>query len=129
MEVTLNEFDRLTHVAVKHPRDAFVGADVIAQQWRSHGFTAPPDFEAACREHDAFVEILTRQGVEVMRLPSDAGTTIDSIYARDASLVTPRGIVLGAMGKPAREGEPAAQGRAFAAAARPWTWARSRAAP
>jgi hypothetical protein len=58
MEVTLNEFDRLTHVAVKHARDAFVSAGVLARQWASHGFTAAPDFDCACREHDAFLEIL-----------------------------------------------------------------------
>jgi N-dimethylarginine dimethylaminohydrolase len=121
MEVTLNEFGRLTRVAVKHAREAFVSPDVIAQQWESHGFTAPPDFDAACREHDAFLEILMRHGVEPMLLPADERTTIDSVYARDASLVTARGLVLCAMGKAARAGEPTAQGRAFAAAARPWT--------
>jgi N-dimethylarginine dimethylaminohydrolase len=121
MEVTLNEFDRLRHVAVKHPREAFVSDEVIARQWASHGFTAAPDFAAACREYDAFLDVLAGQGTEVTFLPADAGTTIDSIYARDASLVTPRGLVLCVMGKPARHGEPAAQGRAFTSAARPWT--------
>ena len=121
MEVTLNEFDRLRHVAVKHPREAFVSAEVLAAHWESHGFTAPPDFDAACREYDAFLEILARHGAEPTFLPADATTTIDSIYVRDASLVTPRGIVLCTMGKPARAGEPAAQGRAFEAEGRPWT--------
>ena len=121
MEVTLNEFGRLAHVAVKHARDAFVSPGVLARQWESHGFTAPPDFDAACREHDAFLEILARHGAEPVLLPADDRTSIDSIYARDASLVTPRGLVLCAMGKAARAGEPAAQGRAFATAARPWT--------
>jgi len=121
MEVTLNEFDRLMHVAVKRARDAFVSAGVLAQQWAAHGFTAAPDFDAACREHDAFLELLAAHGAELTFLPADAATTIDSIYARDASLATPRGVVLCAMGKPARHGEPAAQGRAFTAAARRWT--------
>ena len=121
MEVTLNEFGRLTHVAVKHPREAFAGPGVLARQWESHGFTACPDFDAACREHDAFLELLARHGAEPLLLPADEGTTIDSLYARDASLVTPLGIVLCAMGKAARAGEPAAQGRAFTTAARPWT--------
>jgi N-dimethylarginine dimethylaminohydrolase len=121
MEVTLDEVGRLTQVAVKHVREAFVSADVIASQWEAHGFTAPPDFDAACREYDAFLDVLVRHGVEPTLLPADGATSIDSIYARDASLVTPRGLVLCAMGKAARAGEPAAQGRAFAAAGRPWT--------
>lgn len=121
MEVTLNEYDRLTHVAVKHARDAFVSPGVLAQQWASHGFSAAPDFAAACREHDAFLDILARHGVEVALLPLDREVTIDSIYTRDASLVTPRGVLLCAMGKAARGGEPASQRRAFTAIAQPWT--------
>ena len=119
--MTLNEYGRLTHVAVKHARDAFVSPDVLAQQWASHGFTAPPDFDAACREHDAFLEILAGHGVDVTLLPADDTVSIDSIYARDASLVTPRGVLLCAMGKPVRAGEPAAQRRAFTALAQPWS--------
>ena len=42
------------------------------------------------------------------------GTTLDAIYARDASLACPGGIVLCAMGKAARAAEPASQARAFA---------------
>jgi N-dimethylarginine dimethylaminohydrolase len=38
---------------------------------------------------------------------------MDAIYVRDASIVTPRGIVLCRMGKPARLAEPESQGREF----------------
>jgi N-dimethylarginine dimethylaminohydrolase len=121
MEVTLNEYDRMARVALKHARDAFVSAGVLAQQWASHGFTAAPDFDIACREFDAFLEILASHGVRLTLLPPDAATTIDSIYARDATLVTPRGVLLCAMGKPVREGEPVAQRRAFTGLAQPWS--------
>jgi N-dimethylarginine dimethylaminohydrolase len=46
-------------------------------------------------------------------LPRDQETTLDSIYPRDASIVSPHGVILGAMGKAQRAGEPAAQGRTF----------------
>jgi N-dimethylarginine dimethylaminohydrolase len=121
MEVTLNEYGRLTHVAVKHARDAFVSPGVLAQQWAAHGFTAMPDFDAACREHDAFLEILARHGTRITLLPPDDAVTIDSIYTRDASLVTPRGVLSCVMGKAARQGEPDAQRRAFTALAQPWS--------
>jgi N-dimethylarginine dimethylaminohydrolase len=39
--------------------------------------------------------------------------TLDALYTRDAAVVTPRGMVLCAMGKPQRHGEPDAQRRAF----------------
>jgi len=113
MEVTLNEFDRLTHVAVKHARDAFGGAERLASQWQAHAFTAAPDFALACDQYDRFLEALTSHGAALTFLPPDTDTTIDSIYVRDASLVTPSGVVLCAMGKPLRAGEPAAQSRAF----------------
>jgi N-dimethylarginine dimethylaminohydrolase len=122
MEMTtalFNEYGRMTHVAVKHARDAFVSADQLSQQWEAHGFTARPDFDLACRQYDAFLEALATLDAEVTLLPADHTTTIDSIYARDASLVTPGGLVLCRMGKPARAEEPASQGRAFQASARP----------
>ncbi len=110
-----NEYGRVTQVAVKHARDAFVSPEQLSQQWHAHGFTAMPDFDLACRQYDAFLEALARLGAEVTLLPADGRTTIDSIYARDASLVTPAGVVLCRMGKPARAEEPAAQGRALEA--------------
>src|SRR5690349_6276469 len=115
-----NEYDPLSRVAVKHPRDAFVSQARLAQQWRAHGFTAEPDFALACRQHDRFVDALAAHGAHVTLLPADDSTTIDSIYARDASLVMPAGIVLCAMGKAARAGEPEAQARAFAGAGASW---------
>ena len=115
----LNEFGRLLRVAVKHPRDAFASDACLAAEWQAHGFTAAPDFGLACRQ----VRRLSRGAHHTRRrtdlLPADGATTIDSIYARDASLATPAGVVLGAMGKRPRAGEPAAQARAFAARAEP----------
>jgi N-dimethylarginine dimethylaminohydrolase len=125
MEVTANgaldEFGRLTHVAVKHARDAFESQDRMSAEWQAHGFTALPDFQLACRQYDAFLDALTAHGAEPLRLPPDPATTIDSIYARDASLVTPAGVVLCTMGKQLRAQEPVAQARAFETATGPWT--------
>jgi N-dimethylarginine dimethylaminohydrolase len=125
MEVTtrpaLDETSALARVAVKHARDAFESQARLSAEWESHGFTAAPDFDLACRQYDAFLEALAAQGAEPLLLPADPATTIDSVYVRDASLVTPAGVVVCAMGKPLRAHEPAAQRRAFAAAAQPWT--------
>ena len=111
----LNEYGRLTQVLVKHARDAFVSDAALASQWQAHRFTAVPDFTLACRQYDAFLEALTADGAEPLFLPPDAAATIDSIYTRDASLVTPSGIVLCSMGKPLRTAEPGAQAHTFAA--------------
>jgi N-dimethylarginine dimethylaminohydrolase len=111
----LSEVGRLARVALKHARDAFVDAATIAAQWKALHFTAPPDLARAIDEHDRFIALLEAEGAVVDLLPRDDRTTLDSIYARDASIVSPRGMVLCSMGKPAREGEPAAQARAFTA--------------
>jgi len=109
----MSETARLTRVAVKHARDAFVDAAAVAAQWRSLHFTAPPDFARAVDESDAFVALLEGAGATVERLPPAAGTTLDSIYTRDASIVSPHGVILCTMGKAARRAEPAAQEAAF----------------
>ena len=109
----LNEVGRLGRVVVKHARDAFVDQPTVDAQWRALNFGAAPDYARAVDEHDCFVDILRAAGAEVHCLPPDRSTTLDSIYVRDASIVTPAGIVLCRMGKPARQGEPAAQERAY----------------
>jgi N-dimethylarginine dimethylaminohydrolase len=116
MAAMLSEVGNLARVVVKHPREAFVDTPTIAAQWRQLNFTAAPDLARAIEEHDRFVEILRSAGADILYLPGDLSTTLDSIYARDASIVSPRGLILCSMGKRAREPEPAAQERALGAA-------------
>jgi N-dimethylarginine dimethylaminohydrolase len=108
-----NEFGRLQAVAVKHARDAFVNASTIERQWRALDFGSAPDLSRAVAEHDQLVGILRAAGADVRFLPADDSTTLDSIYVRDASIVSPRGLIVCAMGKAQRASEPAAQERAF----------------
>jgi N-dimethylarginine dimethylaminohydrolase len=112
MPSVLSEVDPLTRVAVKHPRDAFVDVHTIARQWKELRFSAPPDLDRASREHDRLVEALSAAGARIHLLPRDDRTTLDSIYVRDASIVCEHGLILCAMGKAQRIGEPAAQERA-----------------
>ncbi len=105
----LSEFHPLRSVLVKHAREAFVDARTIAAQWKALNFASPPDLARAIDEHDRFIEILRSAGAEVHRLPRDERTTLDSIYVRDASIVSPTGLILCSMGKPQRGDEPAAQ--------------------
>jgi N-dimethylarginine dimethylaminohydrolase len=111
--MALNEIGRLSHVVVKHAREAFIDARHVEAQWKTLGFTAPPDIARAIDEYDRFLEALRSTGARIDLLPRDDGTTLDSIYVRDASVVSAHGVILCAMGKPARAREPAAQERAF----------------
>ncbi|MGF1625232.1 MAG: dimethylarginine dimethylaminohydrolase family protein [Alphaproteobacteria bacterium] len=115
----LNEFGPLALVALRHPRDAFVSRAKLAAEWRPLGYHAEPDFAAAIAEYDALVGALADAGVEVLWLPSDPTLTLDSLYVRDAAIVTPAGCVPAAMGKPARASEPALAAAAFTDAGLP----------
>jgi N-dimethylarginine dimethylaminohydrolase len=111
--VTLSETGSLTAVVVKHAREAFAGPAQIEREWRDLNFLAAPDFERALGEYDAFVELLINAGAHVRQLPAGTAVGLDAIYTRDASVMTPAGMVLCRMGKPQRSGEPEAQGAAF----------------
>jgi N-dimethylarginine dimethylaminohydrolase len=108
-----SEVGALRRVVLKHARDAFVDEATIAAEWRSLGYTSPPDLSRAIAEYDAFVSLVQSSGSEVHLLPSDPRTSLDSVYVRDASIVGDGGVILCNMGKPQRAEEPAAQEAAF----------------
>lgn len=106
-----SETGALRKVLLKHPRWAFEGPQRIAEQWSDLHYHAAPDFERAVEEFEAFAGILRDAGAEVV-LVEDAGdigeTTLDSIYVRDAAVVTDAGAIVCAMGKASRADEPRA---------------------
>lgn len=110
---TLSEVGRLTRVLLKHPREAFRSDEAIGAEWKGLGFLAPPSFARAVEEYEALLEVLTSNGVQVDMLPTAEQTNLDSIYVRDASILTSRGVVLCRMGKRIRAAEPAAQRAAY----------------
>jgi len=111
--VEVNEVGRLTHVVVKHPLDAFIDEETIATQWQELNFATSPDLDQAIAEYERLVTAIRSVGAEVSFLPRAPHTTLDSLYVRDASIVSPRGMILCRMGKRLREHEPAAQRAAY----------------
>lgn len=109
-----DETGRITRLVLKHPRDAFRSEQAIAREWEDLRFTAPPSLERAIAEYDAFTALVASTGAEISWLPERGGAGLDSIYVRDASVVSPNGVILCHMGKPQRGWEPAAQGESFA---------------
>lgn len=103
-----SETGALLRVAVKHVRDAWGSAASIDAQWHDLAYTARPDADLAGRQHDRFVQLLEAAGATVHRLPPADGTGLDSIYVRDAAVVSDLGAVLCRMGKPQRRHEPEA---------------------
>ena len=105
----LTEYGALSSVLMKHVRDAFVSDAVIAVQWKALNFSEPPDIGRAIDEYEAFLEILRATGADILFLPSDPSTTLDSVYTRDAAIVVPDGVAVCNMGKPLRAAEPGLQ--------------------
>lgn len=104
---------------LKHPREAWGDAARVRREWRDLGYREEPDLGRALEEYEAFAETLGRFVPEVRFLPADGRTGLDSIYVRDAAVVTPRGLLLARMGKELRRGEPAALGEFCARAGPP----------
>src|SRR5437867_10155179 len=114
-----SDVGKLRRVAVKHARDAFGDAAAVDRQWRDLRYLARPDVTAAWAEYEHFLALLEASGVETLRLASDETVGLDSLYARDVSIICDRGVILCNMGKPQRRTEPAAQEAAFRAAGIP----------
>jgi N-dimethylarginine dimethylaminohydrolase len=110
-----NEYGTLRRVLLGTPRAAFGSSARIDEQWHALNFTAPPDLVRAIDQYAAFEALIGASGAQIDHLATDPDLTLDAIYVRDASIVTPRGAVLCRLGKAARQQEPAVQGRALKA--------------
>lgn len=103
----------LRRVIVKRPQEAFHSQERIEKEWMALNYTSPPNLEPAVKEHDHFVGLLVESGVEVLYLPAEKRTGLDSLYVHDPALVTDAGVVLFQTGKEARRGEGGAMGDAI----------------
>lgn len=99
MSIMLNEYASLMDVLVKSPRDAFLDQDTVDENWSSHNYLDCPNFKDALEEHELFVQHLKNAGAHVTFTPAHDETSIDSLYMRDSSLQTPKGMILCNMGK------------------------------
>jgi dimethylargininase len=90
----------LRDVLVKRPGPAFGRAFDDPR----HGFHHPVDLEVACREHDAFTELLAGLGPTVHELDAESDSP-DLVYPFDPVLVSDRGAIPLRPGKPTRQGE------------------------
>ena len=109
-----SEVRSMRRVLLRHARDAFGSPEDVGRQWQALNYLEKPDYDAACREYDAFAGLLEGLGTSIEWMDGD-DLGLDSMYVRDASIVSDQGVILCSMGKGARSGEPAAQGRSFGA--------------
>lgn len=108
VRTAFNEYGRLARVVVKSGRTAFRSQSEIDDNWQRLNYTESPNFFKSCLEHQHFTNALQASGVEVLSVDEDDSVSLDSIYSRDSSLITPNGVILCNMGKRTRASEPAA---------------------
>lgn len=108
-----SEYGKLKWVFVKRPAEAFVNETQIFSQWKKLNFLSKPDFAKAIREYAAFEKLLSKHGATLSYLPHNDAVTMDSIYCRDAAIITDHGAILCNMGKADRLAEPAQERLAF----------------
>lgn len=110
-----SEYGRIATVMLKRAEDAFIDDASLTAQWKQLNFTSRPDLKSAIDQYRKFENILTSRGVRTIFLPADKKLSLDSIYTRDASIVSDFGVILCNMGKASRAGEPDAEGAALGA--------------
>lgn len=101
-------------VLLHHAAAAFGDQANAGRQWRDLHFTSEPDVARAADQYDRFIDVLTQAGAPTRTVSLQGALTLDAIYIRDASVMTPLGAVLCRMGKPQRQGEPEALGKVYA---------------
>jgi N-dimethylarginine dimethylaminohydrolase len=104
---TANETAALRRVLLRHPRDAWRSQRRLAGAWRDLHYLAEPEVSRAVEQYEAFLAAVAGCGAEVEWLEGGDGGP-DSVYVHDPLVMTPKGAILGRMGKAARGEEPAA---------------------
>lgn len=108
-EICQTDIGQIKTLLLKHARDAFSSEKQILAEWGNLNYSEKINLSYAIKEYETFIELFFSIGVNIRFLPKNESTTLDSIYVRDASIATDRGMILCNMGKAARRTEPGAQ--------------------
>jgi len=114
-----SESGKLSSLFIKKAAAAFIDDAHISKHWEALNYLGKPVMEKALAEYEAFEKILRDHGAAIYYFPEEGTVNMDSIYCRDASIATSKGMIICTMGKEGRKNEPAAQEKAFEAAGIP----------
>ena len=112
---SFNEWGVLRQVAIRAPEHALQSDAKIDREWQDLNWHSRPDFSNANSEYAGFATLLKSVGAELIHLPAADGLTLDALYARDALVITPKGLVKPRMGKAQRRQESNVNGAALEA--------------
>jgi N-dimethylarginine dimethylaminohydrolase len=108
-----SEYGKIQSLFVKKAADAFHSSGYIDQQWQELNYVGKPSFSGSVSEYAAFEAILNSYAEQISCFPINTSVTMDSIYCRDASISTNKGMIICNMGKALRNNEPKAVATAF----------------
>jgi len=110
-----SESGKLTSLFIKKAAAAFIDEPHVSEHWEALNYLGKPIIEQAFLEYEAFEKILKDNGAQIFYFPEDESVNMDSIYCRDASISTSKGMIICNMGKEGRKMEPTAQQKAYEA--------------
>ena len=108
-----SEIGKIKSLFIKNVQQAFISDSHLEQYWQSLNYLGKPDIGDARKEYKYFQSLLENHGAELYFFPEDSLVNMDSIYCRDASIATNKGMIICNMGKAARINEPLAEKKAF----------------
>ena len=110
-----SDIGRIHSIFIKNAKQAFISDEHLQQHYQRLNYLGKPEFSIALKEYENFQSILKANTSEIFQFPEDPSVNMDSIYCRDASIATDKGMIICNMGKEARKNEPGAQRKAFEA--------------
>jgi len=95
-------------VIMKSPVTAWKDTNNVKKHWKDLHFISQPKFDKAVLQYNQLISLIESFGTEILMLPKNDETNLDSIYTHDAGIATSEGIVICNMGKEVRKNEPKA---------------------
>jgi N-dimethylarginine dimethylaminohydrolase len=110
-----SEVGKIKSLFIKNVQQAFISDSHIEAHWKDLNYCGRPDLSNALTEYEYFQSVFKVRDAEIHYFPEDAAVNMDSVYCRDASIATDKGMIICNMGKAARINEPHGQEMAFKA--------------
>ena len=100
--------DPLRRIIMKSPLCAWKDTYNVKKNWKDLYYIAEPNFDKAVLQYNNLISIIKSFGIDILMLPNNDNTSLDSIYTHDAGIATSSGIIICNMGKKSRKNEPKA---------------------
>ena len=101
-----SEYGNIQRIYLMSCARSFISQEKISDEWKDLNYLGEPDYDASLKEYRSFEAMISKTGAEMIYFKGGENLSMDSLYCRDASVVTDFGIILCRMGKKKREREP-----------------------